>query len=86
MADTDRTAPPPPLGPPLDALPGGGAGGRRGPARFTRRNVLRMAAAGSLVGAGLLANRWIDDSPDGHRRPSSRGAGAADAAPTTTAP
>jgi hypothetical protein len=45
-----------------------------------------MGAAGSLVGAGLLANRWIDDSPDGHRRPSSRGAGAADGAPTTTAP
>jgi hypothetical protein len=82
MADTDRTAPPPPLGPPLDPLPGG----RRGPARFTRRKVLRMAAAGLLVGAGLLADRWIDDSPDGHRRPSSRGAGAADGAPTATAP
>lgn len=86
MADTDRTASSPagpPPGPPFDPLPNGGDGGRRGPARFTRRQVLTMAGAGGLVGAGLLANRWIDDSPVAHRRPTSRDAGAPAAAPTT---
>ena len=83
MADTDPTSPPPnsdpppgaggaaPPDPPFDPLPGAGDE-RRGPSRFTRRQVLTMAGAGGLVGAGLLANRWIDDSPVAERRPAGR--------------
>jgi hypothetical protein len=83
MADTDHTAPPPPPEPPLDPLPDG----RRGPPRFTRRQVLTMAGAGGLVGAGLVANRWIDDSPVADRRPADRGARrAADAQTAPGAP
>ncbi|HEX5367510.1 MAG TPA: hypothetical protein VFW63_12705, partial [Acidimicrobiales bacterium] len=33
------------------------------PARLTRRQVLTMAAAGGLVGAGLVTNRWVADGP-----------------------
>ena len=94
MADTDHTSPPPnsdpppgsggatPPDPPFDPLPGPGDE-RRGPSRFTRRQVLTMAGAGGLVGAGLLANRWIDDSPVAERRPA--GDAAPDTAPPTTA-
>lgn len=84
MADTDGTPPPPPPDAWDDPASGPDPGDRRGPARFTRRQVLTMAGAGGLVGAGLLANRWIDDSPISDRS-NPRGAGA-DAAPTTTAP
>jgi hypothetical protein len=35
---------------------------RRGP-RFTRRQVLTMAGAGGLTGAGILANWLVDDRP-----------------------
>jgi len=69
----------------FDPVPGEG-GGRRGPARFTRRQVLTLAGAGGLVGAGLLANRWIDDSPVVERRSAGRDAGTAETPATTAAP
>ena len=78
MADTHDTTPPPPPPPPGRgaAGPGGpgpelpevGGGGRR-PPRFTRRQVLTMAGAGGLVGAGLVANRWISEEPVSDRDP-----------------
>lgn len=44
--------------PSASARRGGGAGGLR---RFTRRQVLTMAGATGLVGAGVLANRFVAD-------------------------
>ena len=68
-------------GPPLDPGTGPGDGG---PPRFTRRRVLTLVGAGGLVGAGLLANRWIDDSPVAERRPAGPGTtGPPEAAPST---
>jgi hypothetical protein len=100
MADTDHTAPPGPPPGPAPALGDGGApgppggpgddlgpdsGDHRGPPRFTRRQVLTLAGAGGLVGAGLLANRWIDDSPVADRRPTGSDTPSTDA-PATSAP
>lgn len=58
---------------------------RPGPAamrHFSRRQVLGMAGAGGLVGAALLANRWIDDEPTSATRPAPR---TATTAPPSTA-
>ena len=100
MADTDHTTSPPPPEPSgrpaagpggpgesvFDPVPAEG-GARRGPPRFTRRQVLTLVGAGGLVGAGLVANRWIDDSPVADTRPAGRGARrAADAAAPAEAP
>ena len=52
--------------------------GRIGLRQFSRRQVLTMAGAGGLVGAGLLANRWINDEPTSATSEVPR--------PTTTAP
>lgn len=52
--------------------------GRIGLRQFSRRQVLTMAGAGGLVGAGLLANRWINDEPTSATGEVPR--------PTTTAP
>lgn len=85
MADTHTPAPPP--GPPPETPPPSPPEGphddRRSP-RFTRRQVLTMAGASGLVGAGLVANRWISDDPVADRRPAS---GAPEGStPATTAP
>lgn len=60
-----------------DAAPGS-ARRRITPARLTRRQVLTMGGAAGLVGAGVVANRFVDDH--GERRTS---AGSSDQAPTT---
>ncbi|MDD9372244.1 MAG: hypothetical protein PV358_19130, partial [Acidimicrobiales bacterium] len=49
---------------------------------FSRRQVLGMAGAGGLVGAALLANRWIDDEPTSATRGAPR---TATTAPPSTA-
>jgi hypothetical protein len=88
--------PPPPAGggsagapEPDPDLPGPGSSGGHGSRRFSRRQVLGMAGAGGLVGAGLLANRWIDDEPassTGGAGPSSTTTTPTTAAPTTAPP
>jgi hypothetical protein len=69
--------------------PGPAGGKAHGLRRFTRRQMLSMAGAGGLVGAGLVANRWIADTPASSTqnppRPSSTTSATESVAPTPAA-